>query len=294
ASLGAEDGAEAKFYYIGDEKEAFARKMARMDEQLRRLKEHDWRPAQLRGEGLAATLQASAPSTSSLRDRLPGTLGRQLRSPLTRSLDLPARATTPPPSLSATSPPGVFLWPKTSSLSPSRKTSSSSNCSPTGRREGHVLPASPRKSDAELSGLVASALEQQLRSELRACNESLQKMASLLSDRDEQLRSLELRVRSPEDAQQSVAIARNGLGSPDTARRQLEQAVRDRARVEVLRAELAERDLEVEMMRESERSVERRATEELRAAGLEILETRRQQEILGLEIQEAELVHQQH
>ena len=59
---------------------------------------------------------------------------------------------------------------------------------------------------------------------------------------------------------------------------QIEQCVRERAKCEVLRAELAERDVEIQRLRASERATEQRAAEELRCARLELAETRRQQE----------------
>ncbi|CAJ1401102.1 unnamed protein product [Effrenium voratum] len=227
---------------MDSEAAAFHRRIARMDEQLRRLQNHDFRP-QLRG------LSSSLPAP---------------RQPLTRpgedcSLPLPRRLLD----------------------SPGCRLSASWAASP-------VRNESPEQADSPLATRLADsdafrAREQQLLSELAESQAALEKMASLVHDREEQIRRLAV-SSPPEPRRDPTAEAIGGSSA--------EQTVRDRARVEVLRAELQERDLEVRMLRSSEKAAERRAAEQMRAARLELAETRRQQEILGLEIREAELHRQ--
>eukprot|EP00931_Biecheleriopsis_adriatica_P011396 TRINITY_DN11248_c0_g1_i2.p1 TRINITY_DN11248_c0_g1~~TRINITY_DN11248_c0_g1_i2.p1 ORF type:complete len:574 (+),score=134.43 TRINITY_DN11248_c0_g1_i2:46-1767(+) len=339
-----DDADKAQFYYIGDEKDAFAKKMARMDEQLRRLREHEWRPVQLRdgSAGLSAT-HPLTPRRGEGGADVRVSLGRQMRTPITRPGRYPQRASTPPPesshhessppsARSCATPQGRFLWLSRQSLSPSGRTGSSSSRMSPPEGKGAAGPSDARSKsrerlayapsagevegneayrlgslrnrkllaemDSEDSLLDEGTREQELVAELRESRQALEKMASLLRERDAQLHHLSCRAAELEEGKLEATVARasktfmpaSRSTSPDGARRRhAEQAVRDRARAEVLRAELAERDLEVQMLREAEASVEQRAAEELRAARVELAETRRQQEVLGLEIQEAEL-----
>ncbi|CAE7836213.1 unnamed protein product [Symbiodinium sp. CCMP2592] len=270
---------------VADAKDAFARNVARMTQQLLRYREHDWRPVQYR-DALAATAparleepEAEEPKPRSrMLVRRPGSLSAEERKVGASAPD--------PPVMSGAELLQELLKECTlgkqqlcgaGSPAPSRSSSSS---------------RLPEQASSERH--AESKKELELQTELNESRRALEKMAHMLHDREEQLRLAEKRLPP------AVPAAAAGSPPPKLSPRmaakesieQIEQCVRERAKCEVLRAELAERDVEIQRLRASERATEQRAAEELRCARLELAETRRQQEILGLEIHEAELLRQ--
>ena len=291
---------------LADEKDAFARSMSRM---MRRLREHDWRPVQYR-DALAATaparieeeLEEPRPRSRMLLTR-PGNLsnlgseevGGKLEHPalsvdaaqeLIKEWMSGAQSATQPTCSSAVSPPST-----TRSSSARSSASRWMEQEPALRTERGPRPQESNK-------------EQELQTELNDSRRALEKMAHMLHDREEQLRLAESRkpaaqvgaespdakaakpsASSPPESTQSAQNTQGTQGTQSTQSTQsmqsIEQAVRERAKCEVLRAELAERDVEIQRLRASERATEKRAAEELRSARLELAETRRQQEPWG-------------
>ena len=299
-------------FSIADEKAVFSRNMTRMSEQLRRFREHDWRPVQYRDTSAATTARARSQEADSEEPKPRSRTLLTRPSNFTSDNEWKAGASQP---LGGFDPAHALLreWMAAPSgtqssaqtvcsngscvVSPpstTRSCSSSSQWLPeqTGqslRMERELRPETDGRSKREL----------ELQTELNDSRRALEKMAHMLHDRDEQLRLAESRrpaatqaAEPPQNQRASPALSPRrdapSFQSPQSA----EQSVRERAKCEVLRTELAERDLEVARLRASERATERRAAEELRCARLELAETRRQQEILGLEIHEAELLRQ--
>eukprot|EP00434_Breviolum_minutum_P029525 symbB.v1.2.026106.t1/scaffold2578.1/size75865/7 len=219
---------------LEEETEVFNRRIARMDEQLRRLQTRDWRPPKFRTkEG-----KQRNPSESGLR-AWAGSNFASISTPLRQRI----------PASEAASPISNRSEDESPSSRPSREASTEVDTSAT--------------SEAQAAFLLR---EQQLLMELSESQGEVAKLANLVQDREEQIRRLA--VCSPSDR---------------TARTEASTAE------QLLRAELTEREREVEALRQAECTVERHAAQELRKAKVEMAETRRQQEILALEMQEAEL-----
>ncbi|CAK9009245.1 unnamed protein product [Durusdinium trenchii] len=221
---------------LEEETEIFNRRLARMDEQLRRLQNHDWRPKNFRAKHGKVPLVRAEESHLELG-------ASQVASPLRSSA---------PSSEASSSAPG---------LSPGEAGSSSQAV----LSESSAVTTSASAGAAALE--AAQQREQQLRTELAAARQEVEQMSSLVQDREQQIRRLAV-DSSPESDQ-------TRHHPDDTA--------------EMLRAELAEREREVATLRQAECLVERQAAAQLRQARVELAETRRQQEILGLEMQEAEI-----
>ena len=271
-----------------EEKDAFSKNMTRMSEQLRRLREHDWRPVQYR-DTLATRTKPEEPRPRSLLTR-PGNSSNDLGGRRLDVLSGSAAQELLKEWMSGTS--STHTACSSSAVSPPSTTHS---CSSSSRwlPEQECMLRTERDSQPH-DDLRPSKKEMELQSELNDSRRALEKMANMLHDREEQLRLAEARrspARSATGQKTSPASSPRPAQSPQSSQ-SVEQSVRESAKCEVLRAELAERDLEVQRLRVSERATEKRATEELRCARLELAETRRQQEILGLEIHEAELLHQ--
>ena len=266
---------------VADAKDAFARNVARMTQQLLRYREHDWRPVQYR-DALAATAparleepEAEEPKPRSrMLVRRPGSLSAEERNVGASAPDPPAMS-------------GAELLQELLKECTLGKQQLCGAGGPAPRRS-----SSSRLPEEAPSERHASKKQLELQTELNESRRALEKMAHMLHDREEQLRLAE--KRSPPaavqaqttQAVQAVQAAAAGSPPPKMSPRmaakesieQIEQCVRERAKCEVLRAELAERDVEIQRLRASERATEQRAAEELRCARLELAETRRQQE----------------
>ncbi|CAE7528005.1 unnamed protein product [Symbiodinium sp. CCMP2456] len=291
---------------VADAKDAFARNVARMTQQLLRYREHDWRPVQYR-DALAATAPArleerEEPDEPKPRSRMlvrrPGSLSAEERKVV---------ASTP-------DPPGMSGAELLQALLKECTLGKQQLCGAGSPAPSHSSSSSrlPEQEPVSRERHTESKKELELQTELNESRRALEKMALMLHDREEQLRLAEKRpavqAQATQATQASQAIqAAAGSPPPKMSPRmaakesieQIEQCVRERAKCEVLRAELAERDVEIQRLRASERATEQRAAEELHCARLELAETRRQQEswlkaweILGLEIHEAELLRQ--
>lgn len=220
---------------LEEETEVFNRRIARMDEQLRRLQTRDWRPTKFRTK---ETSKQFNPSETGLR-AWAGSNFASISTPLRQRIHG-----------SEASPISNRSEDESPASRPSREASTEVDTSAT--------------SEAQAAFLLR---EQQLLMELSESQGEVAKLANLVQDREEQIRRLAVCSPSERTARTDASCTAEQL----------------------LRAELTEREREVEALRQAESRVERHAAQELRQAKVEMAETRRQQEILALEMQEAEL-----
>ena len=253
-----------------------------MTQQLLRYREHDWRPVQYR-DALAATAPArleehEEPDEPKPRSRMlvrrPGSLSAEERKVGASTPDLPAMS-------------GAELL---QALLKECTLGKQQLCGAGSPAPSHSSSSSrlPEQEPASRERHTESKKELELQTELNESRRALEKMALMLHDREEQLRLAEKRPAVQAQATQASQAVQAAAGSPPPKMsprmaakesiEQIEQCVRERAKCEVLRAELAERDVEIQRLRAAERATEQRAAEELRCARLELAETRRQQE----------------